>query len=281
MAKKNDNHRKHSGKKDGNRSKRKYSAKPRPFERKSKAPLPKTDTDLVRLNRYLANAGICSRRDADDLIKAGLVEVNGKVVTEMGFKVKPDDKVKYAGETISAEKKVYVLLNKPKDFITTKSDPQNRRTVMHLLKGVGKERIYPVGRLDRMTTGLLLFTNDGQLAKKLTHPRHGVKKLYHVHLDKAVNGDHLKEISEGVKLEDGMMKADDISFVGNGNDKKQVGIEIHSGKNRIVRRLFESFGYKVIKLDRVSFAGLTKKDLPRGKWRFLKEQEVSMLKMLK
>jgi 23S rRNA pseudouridine2605 synthase len=152
---------------------------------------------------------------------------------------------------------------------------------MHLLKGTGKERIYPVGRLDRMTTGLLLFTNDGQLAKKLTHPRHGVKKLYHVHLDKAVSGEHLKEMLEGVKLEDGIMKADDISFVGNGNDKKQVGIEIHSGKNRIVRRLFESFGYKVIKLDRVSFAGLTKKDLPRGKWRFLKEQEVSMLKMLK
>jgi len=281
MAKKNDNKRKPSGGRNENREKRKFYGRPKPFERKSKAPLPKTDSDLIRLNRYLSNAGICSRRDADDLIKAGLVEVNGEVVTEMGFKVKPEDKVKYAGETISAEKKVYVLLNKPKDFITTKSDPQNRRTVMHLLKGTGKERIYPVGRLDRMTTGLLLFTNDGQLAKKLTHPRHGVKKLYHVYLDKAVNGAHLKEISEGVKLEDGVMKADDISFVGNGNDKKQVGIEIHSGKNRIVRRLFESFGYKVIKLDRVSFAGLTKKDLPRGKWRFLTQQEVSMLKMLK
>jgi len=279
MAKKNDSNRKDSGNKNQNRGKRNYSGKPRPFERKSKAPIPKTDTDLIRLNRYLANAGICSRRDADDLIKAGLVEVNGKIVNEMGFKVKPDDKVKYAGETISPEKKVYVLLNKPKDFITTKSDPQNRRTVMHLLKGIGKERVYPVGRLDRMTTGLLLFTNDGQLAKKLTHPRHGVKKLYHVHLDKAVSGDHLKEMSEGVKLDDGVMKADDISFVG--SDKNQVGIEIHSGKNRIVRRLFEHFGYKVIKLDRVSFAGLTKKDLPRSKWRFLKEQEVSMLKMLK
>lgn len=281
MNNRNDKNKRNSGRKEQNRGKRNFSDRSKSFEKKSKAPVPKTDTDLVRLNRYLANAGICSRRDADDLIKAGLVEVNGKIVTEMGFKVKPDDKVKYAGESINPEKKVYVLLNKPKDFITTKSDPQNRRTVMHLLKGTGKERIYPVGRLDRMTTGLLLFTNDGQLAKKLTHPRYGVKKLYHVHLDKAVNGEHLKEISEGVQLDDGLMKADDISFVGNGNDKKQIGIEIHSGKNRIVRRLFEHFGYKVIKLDRVTFAGLTKKDIPRGKWRFLTQQEVSMLKMLK
>lgn len=241
----------------------------------------KPDDGHIRLNKYLSNSGICSRRDADDLIKAGLVEVDGKIVTEMGFKVPPGSQVKYAGSRITPEKPVYVLLNKPKDFITTKSDPADRRTVMNLLKGTGKERIYPVGRLDRATTGVLLFTNDGDLAKKLTHPKHDVKKLYHVHLDKAVKKEHIDAMLAGVELEDGEMKVDEISYVGTEKDKKQIGVLIHSGRNRIVRRLFEHFDYKVLKLDRVTFAGLTKKDLPRSKWRHLRPEEVASLKMLK
>ncbi len=241
----------------------------------------KPDDGHIRLNKYLSNSGICSRRDADDLIKAGLVEVDGKIVTEMGFKVPPGSQVKYAGARITPEKPVYVLLNKPKDFITTKSDPADRRTVMNLLKGTGKERIYPVGRLDRATTGVLLFTNDGDLAKKLTHPKHDVKKLYHVHLDKAVKKEHIDAMLAGVELEDGPMKVDEISYVGTEKDKKQIGVQIHSGRNRIVRRLFEHFNYKVLKLDRVTFAGLTKKDLPRSKWRHLRPEEVASLKMLK
>lgn len=237
--------------------------------------------DRMRLNKYLAHSGICSRREADDFIKSGLVEVNGKVITEMGYKVNPGDEVKYAGEKLSPEKPVYILLNKPKDFITTTKDPQGRNTVMRLIRGVGNYRVFPVGRLDRNTTGLLMFTNDGDMAKKLIHPRHNIKKLYHVHLDKNVKPEHMKALVEGVELEDGIMAADVVSYVGDGSDRKQVGIEIHSGKNRVVRRLFETLGYKVLKLDRVVFAGLTKKDLPKGRWRHLTPQEVNYLKMLK
>lgn len=237
--------------------------------------------DRIRLNKYLAHSGICNRREADEFIKSGLVEVNGKTITEMGFKVNPGDVVKYAGEKISAEKPVYLLLNKPKDFVTTMKDNKGRNTVMQLVKSAGNARVFPVGRLDRNTTGLLMFTNDGDLAKKLTHPKHSVKKLYHVTLEKNVKEADLKQLVEGVELEDGTMAADVVSYIGDGKDKREVGLEIHSGKNRIVRRLFEALGYKVIKLDRVVFAGLTKKDLPRGRWRFLSEQEIVNLKMLK
>jgi len=224
-------------------------------------------------------AGICSRREADQLIAAGVVKINGKTITEMGYKVKPDDEVNYGGETLRPEKKVYLLLNKPKDYITTRSDPQDRRTVMNLIGKACKESIYPVGRLDRMTTGLLMFTNDGDLARKLTHPSSEIKKIYHVTLHKAVKFEHLKQLEEGITLEDGMSNADKAVFVGDGEDKKHVGVEIHSGKNRVIRRMFEFFGYRVIKLDRVIFADLTKKDLPRGKYRFLSEKEVGFLKM--
>lgn len=236
---------------------------------------------LIRLNKYIANAGICSRREADELISAGAVSVNGKVVTEMGYKVKPDDRINYGGETLRKEKLVYVLLNKPKDFITTLDDPADRKTVFDLVKNACRERIYPVGRLDRNTTGVLLLTNDGDLTKKLTHPKHGIKKVYMVTLDKPLNKPDFDEIANnGVTLEDGHIKPDMISYVGDGSSKKEVGLEIHSGRNRVVRRLFEQFGYTVVKLDRVIFAGLTKKDLPRGNWRMLTEKEVSYLKML-
>jgi 23S rRNA pseudouridine2605 synthase len=210
-----------------------------------------------------------------------MVEVNGAVVTEMGYQVKDGDKVTYAGERLSPEKPVYILMNKPKDYITTAKDPEGRRTVMSLLRGIGDARVFPVGRLDRHTTGLLLLTNDGGLAKKLTHPTHGVKKLYHVHLDKTLKAADMRKLVEGVDLEDGPMKVDEISYVNAAKDKKQVGVEIHSGKNRVVRRLFAHLGYEVVKLDRVLFAGLSKKDLPRGKWRHLSTQELSTLKMLK
>jgi 23S rRNA pseudouridine2605 synthase len=233
---------------------------------------------LTRLNKYLANAGIASRRDADTLIKSGVVKVNGVPVTEMGFKVKPGDTVTYGDESVKSERKVYLLLNKPKDYITTVDDPQERKTVMELIAGACKERVYPVGRLDRNTTGLLLFTNDGELTKKLTHPKHQIKKVYHVSLNKGLTSEDFKSIMEGVELEDGTIAADDLAFIGEG--KKEVGIEIHSGRNRIVRRLFEHLGYDVIKLDRVSFAGLTKKDLPRGKFRFLSAKEISFLHMI-
>lgn len=236
---------------------------------------------LIRLNKYIANAGICSRREADELILAGAVSVNGKVVTEMGYKVKPDDLINYGGETLRKEKLVYVLLNKPKDFITTLDDPADRKTVFDLVRNACKERIYPVGRLDRNTTGVLLLTNDGDLTKKLTHPKHGIKKIYMVTLDKPLNKPDFDEIANnGVTLEDGHIKPDAISYVGEGSGKKEVGVEIHSGRNRVVRRLFEQFGYTVVKLDRVVFAGLTKKDLPRGNWRLLTEKEVGYLKMM-
>ena len=232
----------------------------------------------VRLNKYLADAGICSRREADELISNGLVEINGKMVTELGTRVMPGDGVKYDGGTLSTERKVYVLLNKPKDYVTTLDDPKERRTVMQLIVNACKERVYPVGRLDRNTTGVLLFTNDGTLAAKLTHPKYGKKKIYHVTCEKKVTNADLQKLAEGVELEDGFIKADEISYIEN-EDKTHVGIEIHSGKNRIVRRMFAHLGYKVTKLDRVYFAGLTKKLLPRGKWRHLSEKEVSFLKM--
>ena len=230
----------------------------------------------IRLNKFLANAGVCSRREADQFIEAGVVSVNGQVVTELGTKVQRTDQVHFHDQLVSVEKKVYVILNKPKDYVTTSDDPQQRKTVMDLVKNCCRERIYPVGRLDRNTTGVLLFTNDGDLASKLTHPKFLKKKVYHVFLDKNLTAADMKQISEGITLEDGDIKADAISYASD-TDKKQVGIEIHSGKNRIVRRIFESLGYKVCKLDRVMFAGLTKKGIKRGDWRFLTEQEVAML----
>lgn len=232
----------------------------------------------IRLNKYLANAGVCSRREADDFIQAGLVSVNGQVVTELGTKVLRSDNVVFHDQPVTIEKKVYVLLNKPKDYVTTSDDPQQRKTVMDLVKDACPERIYPVGRLDRNTTGVLLLTNDGELASKLTHPRFLKKKIYHVHLDKNVTAHDLQQIAEGIELEDGPIHADAIEYA-SPTDKKQVGIEIHSGKNRIVRRIFEHLGYKVTKLDRVLFAGLTKKNVRRGDWRFLTEKEVDMLRM--
>ena len=232
----------------------------------------------VRLNRYLANAGVCSRREADTFIQAGVVKVNGVVVTELGTKVKRSDEVMFHDQTINMEKKVYVLLNKPKDYVTTSDDPQNRKTVMELVKNACRERIYPVGRLDRNTTGVLLFTNDGDLATKLTHPQYLKKKIYHVFCDKNVTAADIRQIAEGIMLEDGEIHADAIDYA-HETDKKQVGIEIHSGRNRIVRRIFEHLGYKVVKLDRVYFAGLTKKNVKRGDWRFLTQDEVNMLKM--
>ena len=235
-------------------------------------------TEPLHLNKFLANAGVCSRREADEFIQAGLVTVNGQVVTELGTKILRTDEVKFHDAVVSLEKKVYVLLNKPKDYVTTSDDPQQRKTVMDLVKDVCPERIYPVGRLDRNTTGVLLLTNDGDLASKLTHPKFLKKKVYHVHLDKNLTAHDMQQISEGITLEDGEIKADAVAYADE-RDKSQVGIEIHSGKNRIVRRIFESLGYRVTKLDRVQFAGLTKKNLRRGDWRFLTEKEVDMLRM--
>ena len=238
-----------------------------------------TDPDEpIRLNKFLANAGICSRREADEFITAGVVSVNGEIVTELGTKVKRSDEVKFHDQPVSIERKVYVLLNKPKDCVTTSDDPQERKTVMDFVKGACKERIYPVGRLDRNTTGVLLLTNDGDLASKLTHPKFLKKKIYHVYCDKNVTKADLDQIVQGITLDDGEIHADAISYASD-TDKSQVGIEIHSGKNRIVRRIFESLGYRVVKLDRVYFAGLTKKGLRRGDWRYLTEQEVAMLRM--
>lgn len=232
----------------------------------------------VRLNKFLANAGVCSRRDADKYIEAGVVTVNGQVVTELGTKVLRTDEIKFHDQPILLEKKVYVLLNKPKDYVTTSEDPQNRKTVMDLVRNACTERIYPVGRLDRNTTGVLLLTNDGDLASKLTHPKFLKKKIYHVQTDKNVTARDMQQIATGIVLDDGEIRADAIEYA-SPTDKKQIGIEIHSGKNRIVRRIFESLGYHVTKLDRVYFAGLTKKNLRRGDWRYLTEKEVSMLRM--
>lgn len=233
---------------------------------------------LIRLNRFISNAGICSRREADKYIAAGVVSINGQIVTELGTKVSPDDEVRFDNRLLTPERKVYVLLNKPRDVVTTTDDPHADRTVMELVKGACEERIYPVGRLDRNTTGLLLFTNDGEMSKRLTHPSHKVEKVYQVTLDKVVSVNDMQKITDGIELEDGPISADGITFV-EGQDKDTIGIEIHSGRNRIVRRIFESLGYRVKSLDRVSFAGLTKKNLPRGKWRLLSPREVSFLKM--
>jgi 23S rRNA pseudouridine2605 synthase len=245
--------------------------------KKAEAP---ADNGLIRLNRYISNAGICSRRKADELIAAGVVSVNGEVISELGHKVDPlKDVIRYNGETLKREKMVYVLLNKPKDYITTTEDPQERRTVMHLVEKASRERIYPIGRLDRNTTGLLLMTNDGDLADKLSHPRNNITKLYQVELSKSLTQGDLNKIAFGLELEDGFVKPDAISYVA-GATKREVGIQIHSGKNRIVRRIFEHLGYEVEKLDRVVYANLTKKDLPRGRWRYLEESEVIQLKHL-
>lgn len=268
--------------------KRDFSSVPQRRSPDSRSPVPKRTPrpgeepggDLIRLNRYIANAGICSRREADKLIQAGAVQVNGKVITELGTKVSRTDKISYGDQALSREKLRYVLLNKPKGFITTTDDPENRKTVMNLISRACKERIYPVGRLDRNTTGLLLFTNDGEIAKRLSHPRYGIKKIYHVGLDKNVSVADMKSILAGMELEDGFVKADAIEFVGDGKDKKEIGLELHTGQNRVVRRIFEKLGYKVVKLDRVYYAGLTKKNLPRGEWRFLEEKELNMLKMI-
>jgi len=238
------------------------------------------EPELIRLNRYIANAGVCSRRKADELIEAGVVSVNGEVVTSLGTRVNPEtDEVKYNGERLKREKMVYVLLNKPKDYITTTDDPQERRTVMHLVEKATRERIYPIGRLDRNTTGLLLMTNDGELAEKLSHPRNSITKIYQVELNKNLTQGDFNKIEYGLELEDGFIKPDDVSYA-QGASKKEIGIQIHSGKNRIVRRIFEHLGYDVIKLDRVIYANLTKKDLPRGRWRHLEEKEIIQLKHL-
>jgi 23S rRNA pseudouridine2605 synthase len=234
------------------------------------------ENEGIRLNKFIANAGVCSRREADKLITDGLITVNGKIITELGTIINPNDEVLYQGKKLKSELMIYVLLNKPKDVTTTLKDPHAKLTVMDIVRDACDERIYPVGRLDRSTTGVLLLTNDGELAKKLTHPKYNVKKIYHVHLDKPVAKNHLEEIAKGITLEDGFIKADAISYV---NDiKSEVGIEIHSGRNRIVRRIFEHLEYKVEKLDRVYFAGLTKKGLPRGRWRYLNEKEIIFLK---
>ena len=248
--------------------------------KKGPSKLPKkAESDEIRLNKYISNSGICSRREADTYISAGSATVNGKIITEMGYKVKPGDEVRFDDVLISPEDKRYVLLNKPKNYITTMDDERNRKTVMELIHRSTKERIYPVGRLDRETTGLLLFTNDGDMAKKLTHPKHNVKKLYHVTLDKKLSMIDLHKIAENFVLDGKMVFVDKVSYIEN-KPKFEVGIEIHSGRNRIVRRIFEHFGYNVIKLDRVIFAGLTKRNLGRGVWRHLTEQEVNNLKMI-
>jgi 23S rRNA pseudouridine2605 synthase len=292
--------RKFTGKPDGDSSYKKRSGTSEPFRKSAKSSYNKItpdrdapvktlrsrkekdtkDTGLIRLNRYIANAGICSRRKADELIEAGVVSVNGVVVDSLGHKVDPlKDEIRYNGELLKREKMVYVLLNKPKDYITTTDDPQERRTVMHLVEKASRERIYPIGRLDRNTTGLLLMTNDGDLADKLSHPRSNIVKLYQVELDKNLTQGDFNKIGFGLELEDGLIKPDTISYV-QGGSKKEIGIQIHSGKNRIVRRIFEHLGYEVVKLDRVVYANLTKKDLTRGRWRYLDEKEVIQLKHL-
>ena len=248
------------------------------FPKKNNAFKEVVDDGLIRLNRYISNSGVCSRRKADELIESGVVTVNGVAVTELGTKVDPaKDDVRYNGERLKREKMVYILLNKPKDYITTTDDPQERKTVMHLVEKATKERIYPIGRLDRNTTGLLLLTNDGGLAEKLSHPRNNISKIYNVELNKNLTQGDFNKIQFGLELEDGLIKPDDLSYV-QGASKREIGIQIHSGKNRIVRRIFESLGYEVIKLDRVVYANLTKKDLPRGRWRYLEDRELVQLK---
>lgn len=250
---------------------------PRPKPVEYEVPVPDPE-EQVRLNKYMANAGICSRREADEFIRQGLVKVNGETVTELGTKITCNDTVEYDDKIVTLERKCYILLNKPKDCVTTSDDPNGRLTVMDVVKGACNERIYPVGRLDRNTTGVLLLTNDGDLASKLTHPKYVKKKIYHVWTDKDISEDDMQRIADGIELEDGPIHADAISYATE-TDRNQAGIEIHSGRNRIVRRIFEHLGYHVTKLDRVYFAGLTKKNLPRGRWRYLTQEEVNFLKM--
>lgn len=268
---------KEKGKKSSSFSKDKkpFSKKPT-FSRKSKSPKAAADDGKIRLNRFLANAGLCSRREADKIIESGAVSINNEVVTQLGTKVDPSDTVHFGGELVQSEKKQYVLLNKPKNYITTMDDPKKRQTVMELVVNACKERIYPVGRLDRATSGLLLFTNDGQMTKRLTHPSSKVSKIYHVSLDKTVSQKDVIQLVEGVSLEDGKAYADKAFYLPN-TSKSTISIELHSGKNRIIRRMMEAMGYKVTKLDRVQFAGLTKKDIPRGRFRHLNENEVGLL----
>ncbi len=261
----------------GNTSQRKNSFR-KDFKKPSSTQK-QTNISGIRLNKFISNSGVCSRREADTYIEHGSVTVNGKLVTEMGYKVQPNDEVRFDGTSISPEKKKYVLLNKPKNYITTMDDDRGRKTVMELVSNAASERIYPVGRLDRMTTGLLLFTNDGELAKKLTHPKHNVKKLYHATLDRKLDLKDLQKLRGEVIIEGKKVFIDAISYV-EGRTKNEVGIEIHSGRNRIVRKIFEHVGYKVVKLDRVLFAGLTKKNLPRGRWRELTKQELTNLQMI-
>jgi 23S rRNA pseudouridine2605 synthase len=236
-------------------------------------------SDKIRINKFLAQGGTCSRREAEKFITAGAVVINGKVVTDLSYRVSPSDLVKFNGQTIRGEKKKYVLLNKPKDFITTTSDDLGRKTVMQLVENACSERIYPVGRLDRNTTGLLLFTNDGDLAKKLAHPKHGVRKIYHVTLDKKLAKHHFNAIVSGLTLDDGPANIDELSYI-DGSSHNQVGIELHIGRNRIVRRIFESLGYEVMHLDRVVFGNLTKKDVKRGSWKHLDKKDLELLRML-
>ena len=268
-------------------SKSRYSSEP-PKKYKKAAPIHvEAETTMkfaedgsMRLNKYMAHAGVCSRREADRIIESGVVKVNGEIITELGYKVQQDDKVTLEGKKLVAEKLQYILLNKPKGFVTTTDDPQERRTVMDLIKKACTERVYPVGRLDLKTTGLLLFTNDGDLAKKLTHPKHRVRKMYHVFLTTPLIKNDMIQIADGIELEDGPIIVDKIGYVEDIESKQEVGVELHSGRNRIVRRIFEHMGYEVEKLDRVIFGGLTKKDLPRGKFRHLTQKEVDFLKMI-
>ncbi|PIB37032.1 pseudouridine synthase [Reichenbachiella sp. 5M10] len=255
------------------------------MQRKNRLSKPKTTTPKktsieypVRINKYISNSGICSRRDADKLIQEGRIQINGTVVTELGMKVEQKDEVKFNGKVISPQNFVYVLLNKPKDYISTMEDPENRKTVMDLVKTACDERIYPVGRLDRNTTGLLLLTNDGELSQKMTHPSYKIKKIYQAELDKPLTSNHFEEIANGFTLDDGPVTVSDIAILD--TTKKNIGLQIHIGRNRIVRRIFENFGYEVEKLDRTMYGSLTKKDLPRGKWRFLTDKEIILLKNL-
>jgi len=279
IFKMNSNHKSSGGRqaRKGNSPQRKNS-----FRKDFKKPLTtpkKVDVGGIRLNKFISNSGVCSRREADTYIEHGSVTVNGNLITEMGYKVQPNDDVRFDGTSISPEKKKYVLLNKPKNYITTMDDERGRKTVMELVSNAANERIYPVGRLDRMTTGLLLFTNDGELAKKLTHPKHDVKKLYHASLDRKLDLKDLQKLRGEVIIEGKKVFIDAVSYV-EGQSKTEVGIEIHSGRNRIVCKIFEHVGYKVVKLDRVLFAGLTKKNLPRGRWRELTKQELANLQMI-
>ena len=280
----NESYNRNEGYKQNDNYKKPFNKKPynNTYKPQNNAPIdyPTVTPAEVRLNKYIADAGICSRRNADMYISSGNVTVNGEVMTTLGYRVKPTDEVRFDGKLLSSEKKEYILLNKPKGFITTTNDEKGRKTVMDLVANATNARILPVGRLDRATTGLLLLTNDGELTKKLTHPTHGVRKIYHVILDRKLDYKDFMKIQDGLELEDGLIEVDEISYV-NDKPKNEIGIKIHSGRNRIVRRIFEHLGYQVEKLDRVVFAGLTKKDLPRGHWRRLTQQEVINLRNMK